>query len=71
MIGKNRCLLSKIKTAAPKTKAHHYVIHQRVLCAKLGGDLKEVMDKKMKIINFFKCTATPVPQICAGIPSYS
>ncbi|KAM3836178.1 SCAN domain-containing protein 3-like [Diretmus argenteus] len=54
MVGKNTGLVSRIKNVAPKTNALHCLIHQSVLCAKLSGDLKEVMDKTMKIINFIR-----------------
>jgi len=47
MIGKNKGLVSRIKTVAPKTNALHCIIHQSVLCAKLSGELKEVMEKKI------------------------
>ncbi|KAK0133933.1 hypothetical protein N1851_030513 [Merluccius polli] len=50
-VSKNRGLVSRIKNVAPKTNALHCLIHQSVLCAKLSGDLKEVMDKTTTIIN--------------------
>uniref|UniRef100_UPI003AB06FCF zinc finger BED domain-containing protein 5-like n=1 Tax=Centroberyx gerrardi TaxID=166262 RepID=UPI003AB06FCF len=54
MVGKNRGLVSRIKNVAPKTNALHCLIHQSVLCATLSGDLKAVMDKTLKIINFIR-----------------
>ncbi|KAL0153882.1 hypothetical protein M9458_050803 [Cirrhinus mrigala] len=57
MIGKNKGLMSRIKTVAPKTNALH-CIHQSVLCAKLSGELKEVMEKTMKIINHIRGTSS-------------
>ncbi|KAJ4928903.1 hypothetical protein JOQ06_004525 [Pogonophryne albipinna] len=54
MAGKNRGMVSRFKNVAPKTNALHCLIHQSVLCAKLSGDLKDVMDKTMKIINFIR-----------------
>ncbi|KAJ4918999.1 hypothetical protein JOQ06_027888, partial [Pogonophryne albipinna] len=54
MVGKNRGMVSRFKNVAPKTNALHCLIHQSVLCAKLSGDLKDVMDKTMKIINFIR-----------------
>ncbi|XP_071059414.1 zinc finger BED domain-containing protein 5-like [Pseudochaenichthys georgianus] len=54
MVGKNRGMVSRFKNVAPKTNALHCLIHQSVLYAKLSGDLKDVMDKTMKIINFIR-----------------
>ena len=58
MIGKNKGLVSRIKTVAPKTNALHCIIHQSVLCAKLSGELKDVMEKTMKIINHIRGTSS-------------
>ncbi|RXN13362.1 SCAN domain-containing 3-like isoform X2 [Labeo rohita] len=58
MIGKNKGLVSRIRTVAPKTNALHCIIHQSVLCAKLSGELKEVMEKTMKIINHIRETSS-------------
>lgn len=41
MIGRNRGLVSRIKTVAPSDNALHCLIHQSVLCAKLSGDLRD------------------------------
>ena len=46
--------MSRIKAVAPSINALHCLIHQSMLCAKLSADLKEVMDKTMKIINFIR-----------------
>lgn len=46
MAGKNSGLVSRIKIVALKNTLH-CIIHQRVLCAKLSGELKEVMEKTM------------------------
>ena len=54
MIGRNRGLVSRIKAVAPSINTRRCLIHQIVLWAKLSGDLKEVMDKTMKIINFIR-----------------
>lgn len=58
MVGKNRGVVSRIKNVSPDTNALHCLIHQSVLCAKLNGDLKEVMDKTMKIINFIRTNSS-------------
>lgn len=58
MTGKNKGLVSRLKTVAPKTNALHCIIHQSVLCAKLSGELKEVMEKTMKIINHIRGTSS-------------
>lgn len=47
-------VVSRIKAVAPSINALHCLIHRSVLCAKLSGDLKEVMDKTMKIMNFIR-----------------
>lgn len=54
MVSKSRGLVSRIKNVPPKMYAPHCLIHQSVLCTKLSGDLKEVIDKTMKIINFIR-----------------
>lgn len=36
----------------------HCLIHQSVLCAKLSGELKAVMDKVMRVINFVRGTSS-------------
>lgn len=36
----------------------HCLIHQSVLCAKLSGELKVVMDKVMRVINFVRGTSS-------------
>ena len=46
MAGKNSGLVSRIKIVALKNTLH-CIIHQRVLCAKLSRELKEVMEKTM------------------------
>lgn len=58
MVGKNKGVVSRIKSISPDTNALHCLIHQSVLCAKLNGDLKEVMDKTMKIINFIRSNSS-------------
>uniref|UniRef100_A0A8C6S850 DUF4371 domain-containing protein n=1 Tax=Neogobius melanostomus TaxID=47308 RepID=A0A8C6S850_9GOBI len=50
MVGKRRGLVSRLKEVAPNIQALHCLIHQSVLCAKLSGELKTVMDKVMRII---------------------
>uniref|UniRef100_UPI00358DDDAA SCAN domain-containing protein 3-like n=1 Tax=Myxine glutinosa TaxID=7769 RepID=UPI00358DDDAA len=54
MVGKRRGLVSRLKELAPQMHGLHCLIHQSVLCARLSGELKEVMDKVMRVINFVR-----------------
>lgn len=58
MVGKRRGLVGRLKEIAPHIQALHCVIHQSVLCAKLSGELKSVMDKVMRLINFVRGTSS-------------
>ncbi|XP_033969485.1 protein FAM200A-like [Trematomus bernacchii] len=58
MVGKHRGLVSRLKEHAPQMHGLHCLIHQSVLCAKLSGELKEVMDKVMRVINFVRGTSS-------------
>ncbi|XP_049328031.1 SCAN domain-containing protein 3-like [Astyanax mexicanus] len=58
MVGKHRGLVSRLKQLAPQIHALHCLIHQSVLCARLSGELKDVMEKVMKIINFVRGTSS-------------
>ncbi|XP_061597630.1 protein FAM200A-like [Cololabis saira] len=58
MLGKHRGLVSRLKEIAPQTHGLHCLIHQSVLCARLSGELKGVMDKVMRIINFIRGTSS-------------
>ncbi|XP_059210109.1 SCAN domain-containing protein 3-like [Centropristis striata] len=58
MVGKHRGLVSRLKQLAPQIHGLHCLIHQSVLCARLSGELKDVMDKVMKIINFVRGTSS-------------
>uniref|UniRef100_A0A3B3Q8E9 HAT C-terminal dimerisation domain-containing protein n=1 Tax=Paramormyrops kingsleyae TaxID=1676925 RepID=A0A3B3Q8E9_9TELE len=58
MVGKHRGLVSRLKEHTPQMHALHCLIHQSVLCARLNGELKDVMDKVMKVINFVRGTSS-------------
>ncbi|XP_033833370.1 SCAN domain-containing protein 3-like [Periophthalmus magnuspinnatus] len=58
MIGKQRGLVSRLREIVPNIQALHCLIHQSVLCAKLSGELKTVMDKVMRIINYIRGTSS-------------
>ncbi|XP_061589548.1 SCAN domain-containing protein 3-like [Cololabis saira] len=58
MLGKHRGLVSRLKEIALQTHGLHCLIHQSVLCARLSGELKGVMDKVMRIINFIRGTSS-------------
>jgi len=54
MIGKVNGFITLIKNRNSKIIALHCIIHQTVLCAKLFGDLKNIMTAIMKIINYLR-----------------
>ena len=58
MVGKHRGLVSRLKQLAPQMHGLHCLIHQSVLCARLSGELKNVMDKVMKVIHFVRGTSS-------------
>lgn len=58
MTGCHRGLVARLKEKAPQMQALHCLIHQSVLCARLSGELKSVMDKVMQIINFVRATSS-------------
>jgi len=58
MVGKHRGLVSRLKELAPQMHGLHCLIHQSVLCARLSGELKGVMDKVMQVINFVRGTSS-------------
>ena len=58
MVGKNRGLVSRVKEIAPQMHALHCLIHQSVLCARLSGEMKGVMDTVMRVINFIRGTSS-------------
>ncbi|KAM3860305.1 SCAN domain-containing protein 3-like [Diretmus argenteus] len=58
MVGKHRGLVSRLKEIAPQMQGLHCLIHQSVLCARLSGELKGVMDKVIRVINFIRGTSS-------------
>ena len=54
MIEKHRGLFGRLKEVAPRMQGLHCLIHQSVLCARLSGEFKGVMDKVRRIINFIR-----------------
>ncbi|XP_042338408.1 SCAN domain-containing protein 3-like [Plectropomus leopardus] len=58
MVGCHRGLVSRMKEIAPQMHGLHCLIHQSVLCARLSGELKGVMDKVMRVINFVRGTSS-------------
>lgn len=58
MVGCHRGLVARVKEIAPQMHALHCLIHQSVLCARLSGELKSVMDKVMRVINFVRCASS-------------
>ncbi|KAK6492333.1 SCAN domain-containing protein 3-like [Huso huso] len=58
MVGRHKGLIARLSAVAPQLKALHCLIHQSVLCARLSGELKEVMETIMKVINFIRATSS-------------
>ncbi|KAK0137495.1 SCAN domain-containing protein 3 [Merluccius polli] len=58
IVGRHRGLVSRLKELSPEMHGLHCLIHQSVLCAKLSGELKGVMDRVMRIINFVRGTSS-------------
>ncbi|XP_061569005.1 SCAN domain-containing protein 3-like [Cololabis saira] len=71
MLGKHRGLVSRLKEIAPQTHGLHCLIHQSVLCARLSGELKGVMDKVMRIINFIRGTSSTQHRLFRQLVSQS
>lgn len=49
---------SRLKELAPQMHALRCIIHQSVLCAGPSGELKDVIDKMMRVINFVRGTSS-------------
>ncbi|XP_060768194.1 SCAN domain-containing protein 3-like [Neoarius graeffei] len=58
MTGKKSGLVARWSAISPDLKYVHCIVHQAVLCSKLSGELKEVMDDVMAIINFIRSTSS-------------
>lgn len=58
MIGKINGFVTLLKKINPKIITLHCIIHQSVLCAKLSGDFKNIMNTVMKIVNYLKSHST-------------
>ncbi|XP_042272644.1 zinc finger BED domain-containing protein 5-like [Thunnus maccoyii] len=58
MIGRVQGLVARLSAIAPHMQFLHCVIHQSLLCATLGGDLKNTMDTVMNIGNFIRSTSS-------------
>lgn len=54
MIGKANGFVTLLKQINSKIISLHCIIHQAVLCAKLSGDFKNVMNTIMKIVNYLR-----------------
>ena len=55
MLGKNKGLKARLAEVAPNMIAIHCIIHRGILCARLDGHLKQIMQQVVKIIHFIKC----------------
>ncbi|XP_076832090.1 zinc finger BED domain-containing protein 5-like [Brachyhypopomus gauderio] len=58
MIGRKRGLASRLMSDHPAVNSLHCIIHQTVLCAKLSGEMKGVMDTVIKIVNHIRSTSS-------------
>uniref|UniRef100_A0A3Q0RPI0 SPIN-DOC-like zinc-finger domain-containing protein n=1 Tax=Amphilophus citrinellus TaxID=61819 RepID=A0A3Q0RPI0_AMPCI len=50
--------VSGLTAVAPRMTALHCIVHQAVLCAKLNGHFKNVMDDVMATVNFIRATSS-------------
>lgn len=54
MVGQRKGLVSRLSAINPELLTFHCIIHQSVLCAKLGKEMKEIMDSVTKLVNFVR-----------------
>lgn len=54
MVGHQKGFVSRLRVNNPALLPLHCIIHQSVLCAKLCGKMKEVMDSVTKLVNFVR-----------------
>lgn len=57
MIGRENGAVQRMRANHPGLMAYHCIIHQSVLCAKLGQEYGEVMTTMMKLINFLRASS--------------
>ena len=57
MIGAHKGLVSRLKVHCPQVMSYHCLIHQSVLCSKLGEGYKEAMNIIMKLVNYLRRTS--------------
>uniref|UniRef100_A0A3Q1CR85 HAT C-terminal dimerisation domain-containing protein n=1 Tax=Amphiprion ocellaris TaxID=80972 RepID=A0A3Q1CR85_AMPOC len=58
MAGRVNGLAARWAAVAPRVTTLHCIVHQTVLCAKLSGHFKTVMDNVMATINFIGATSS-------------
>ncbi|KAG7161758.1 SCAN domain-containing protein 3-like 7 [Homarus americanus] len=58
IIGSGRGLVGHLKEDHTDMLLYHCIIHQSVLCATLGEEYAEVMEKLMKLVNFLRVTSS-------------
>uniref|UniRef100_A0A3B4ZF37 HAT C-terminal dimerisation domain-containing protein n=1 Tax=Stegastes partitus TaxID=144197 RepID=A0A3B4ZF37_9TELE len=58
MTGKVSGLTARWTAVAPRMTFLHCIVHQAVLCAKLNGHFKSVMDNVMATVNFIRATSS-------------
>uniref|UniRef100_A0A672I9M0 Uncharacterized protein n=1 Tax=Salarias fasciatus TaxID=181472 RepID=A0A672I9M0_SALFA len=54
MVGPQKGLVSRLATVNPALLTFHCIIHKAVLCAKLCGEMKVVMDTVTRLVNFLR-----------------
>ncbi len=54
MVGPQKGLVSRLSTVNPALLTFHCIIHKSVLCAKLCGEMKVVMDTVTRLVNFLR-----------------
>lgn len=54
MVGHRKGLVSRLSAVNPALLAFHCIIHKTALCAKLSGEMQEVMDTVTRLVNFVR-----------------
>ena len=57
MTGIHQGLVSRLKEQCPQIMSYHCLIHQSVLCAKLGEQYEDAMNMIMKLVNYLRANS--------------
>lgn len=58
MVGAHQGLVSRLKEQCPQIMSYHCLIHQSVLCAKLGEQYNDAMNMIMKLVNYLRVNSS-------------